>query len=309
MKNLPLDFIDLHCDTIARMNENQNLKSNDLMVDLEKMHKGGGGTSLFALFVYLEEGKSPWENAVSLHNRFKTEIENNNDLIQQIITKEDYINKQKNGKLGAILSTEEGGILEGKLERIETLKKWGVRSFSLTWNFENELAYPNGKAGKLKDKGFKAIEMLEEANILVDISHLNDEGIDDVINNTKKPFIASHSNARSICDHTRNLTDSQIKALAEKGGVMGLNLYPGFVGKTNITNFENLTKMIKYTLKIGGEDVLALGTDFDGIEGNINPNDISKLPLLANHLNKEGLSIRILEKMFCLNARRVLFDF
>jgi len=309
MKNLPLDFIDLHCDTIAQLKENQNLKSNDLMVDLEKMRKGGGGTSLFALFVYLEEGKSPWENAVQLHNRFLSEIENNKDLIQQIITKEDYIKKQKNGKLGAILSTEEGGILEGKLERIEILKKWGVRSFTLTWNFENELAYPNGQTGKLKDKGFKAIEMLEEANILVDISHLNDEGISDVINNAKKPFIASHSNARSICDHTRNLNDSQIKALASKGGVMGLNLYPGFVSKSNVTNFENLTEMVKYTLKIGGEDVLALGTDFDGIHGDIEPSNISKLPLLANHLNKEGIPVRVLEKMFCLNARRVLFNY
>jgi len=309
MKNLPLDFIDLHCDTIARMTDEQNLKSNNLMVDLEKMRKGGGGTSLFALFVYLEEGKSPWEKAVSLHDRFVSEIENNNDLIQQIITKEDYLEKQKNGKLGAILSTEEGGILEGKLERIETLKNWGVRSFTLTWNFENELAYPNGTAGKLKDKGFQAIKMLEEANILVDISHLNDEGISDVINTAKKPFIASHSNARSICDHTRNLTDSQIKALASKGGVMGLNFYPGFVGTNKVTNFENLTTMIKYTLKTGGEDVLALGTDFDGIEGDIQPSDISKLPLLANHLNKEGISLRILEKMFCFNARRVLFNY
>jgi len=310
MNTLPLDFIDLHCDTIANMPIEEHLKTTNNMVSLDKMKKGGNGTSLFAMFVFLKKGESPWTNVCSLHDRFVKEIANYPEMVMQIITKDDYLKKQATGKLGAILSTEEGGILEGKLERIDILKSWGVRSFTLTWNFVNELAYPNGRKGGLTDLGFEAIKRLEANNILVDISHLNDDGISDVIKTAKKPFIASHSNARSVCKHYRNLTDSQIKTLADKGGVMGLNLCPLFVdpkGKT--TNFENLTKMVKYIYKVGGEEVMALGTDFDGIEGDIKPSNISLLPEFAFHLQKEGLKTETLEKLFALNARRVLFNY
>ena len=223
-------MIDLHSDTISRFLREKpeaNLIDNPFSISRGRLEKGGIGAQCMALFVYNDGRINPWEKLNILHDRFLSELSLSG--IPQLRDIGEY-----DGTLKAILTTEEGASIEGRLERLETLKEWGVLIFGLVWNFENELCYPNSRdkeimRQRLKDKGFDAIAECERLGIAIDVSHLNDGGFWDVVKASHKPFMATHSNARAITDVPRNLTDEMIHALADKGGVMGLNLCPAFL--------------------------------------------------------------------------------
>lgn len=304
-------MIDLHCDTISRLKEGETLLHDNLSVDVEKMEKNHKSTSCFAMFVMKSEVKSPWTRVNELHDRFKTEMEKCSGRIRQVRTVEEI---RDNPLCGAILTTEEGAILEGDLSRIETLASWGVRSFSMTWNFENELAFPNSKdpaimSKGLKDKGIEAIAELEKHHIIVDVSHLNDGGFFDVAKHSTKPFWATHSDSRSVRNVTRNLTDEELKVLADKGGVTGLNFCGFFLqdGEGEVpSRIDAMVKHVLHIRSVAGAGVLAVGTDFDGIEGELEIPDISQMDRLHDALSKAGLSGTELDGMWRGNALRVL---
>ena len=165
-----------------------------------------------------------------IRDRYR-EIEKNKDDIGIVYSYDDIIKNQKNNKMSALLSIEEGGACKGDLALLRNFYRLGVRMMTLTWNYENELSFPNGhfydekskERRGLKEKGFEFINEMERLGMIIDVSHLSDDGIYDVYNNTKNPFIASHSNARSICSHQRNLTDDMIKKIGERGGIIGVN--------------------------------------------------------------------------------------
>ena len=144
------------------------------------------------------------------------------------------------GKLSAMMTVEEGGVYEGKLENLYALYDKGVRMSTLTWNFANELGYPNpaiapgspripDMVNGLTDTGKSLVEEMERIGILIDVSHLNDAGIRDIFELTHGPVIASHSNARTLCSHLRNLSDNNIRMIGERGGVIGINYFVGFL--------------------------------------------------------------------------------
>ena len=226
--------IDFHCDTISELyNYGQkgnikNLKSNDIHLDIERMKKSNYMMQVFASYINLSENKMPLETCLNHIDLFYNELEKNKDDIGIVYTYNDILKNQKENKMSALLSIEEGGVCKGDLAILRNLYRLGVRMMTLTWNYENELSYPNGhfydettKERKgLKEKGFEFIQEMEKLGIIIDVSHLSDDGIYDVYNNTKRPFIASHSNARSICSHQRNLTDDMIKKIGERGGII-----------------------------------------------------------------------------------------
>ena len=225
-------------------------------------------------------------------------------------------------KNGEILLTEptieDGGVMGGEMQKLYRAYEDGVRLVTLTWNHENEIGYPNSTDRDIMQKGLKpfGFEVLEEMNrlgMVIDVSHLSDGGFLNVAEFAKKtgmPFVASHSNARAITAHPRNLPDMYIRKLSEAGGVMGLNFASHFLSDTQPPDGESrICDMVTHILhirKIAGSEVLAIGSDFDGVESRMEIDSPAKMVMLYETLHQTGLSEDELEKIFYKNAQRVL---
>lgn len=315
-----MKIIDFHCDTISLLHdyikkgEDLNLRSNKLHLDIERMKKSDYMLQVFASYVDLGSSKNPLETALTHIDLLHREIEKNREDIGMVYTYEDILRNNKENKMSALLSIEEGGVCKGNLSILRNFYKLGVRMMTLTWNYENELSYPNGhfydvernERKGLKEKGFEFIHEMENLGMIIDVSHLSDDGIYDVYNNTSKPFIASHSNARGICSHNRNLSDDMIKKIGERGGIIGVNFYSSFLknGATgnDISMIEDIVKHMSYIANVGGIDVVGLGTDFDGIDCKLELNDSSNMQLIVDNMRKNGFKEEEIEKIFYKNA-------
>ncbi len=321
--------VDMHCDTIPAMYDRKNagqetsLAKNDLHIDLEKMQEGNYCCQCFSLFTYLqgilEQGLEPFAHVTSLAKFWQEQMKKYPNQIAQVFSYQDILENEKNGRISAVMTVEEGAVYEGKLENLYHMYDMGVRMSTLTWNFENELAYPNPKGqlpdtvNGLKKTGMEFVEEMNRLGILVDISHLNDAGIWDVFNHVKGPVIASHSNARSLCPQLRNLTDDMIRAIGEKGGVIGVNFFPGFLKspesfiteKDWYASAEDFVNHMQYLKNVGGIDCVGLGSDFDGISGTLEVSHAGKMEILANTMSKCGFSVTEIEKIMGENVLRV----
>ncbi|AQM61382.1 dipeptidase [Clostridium baratii] len=306
-----MKYIDLHCDTAYRMiKEDLSLNDDACKVNIEKLKKGGALAQTFAFFVDLEEEKDPYDAFTSMYNNFIKEIDKNKDKIEIVRNTDELKQCNNNGKIGAFLSIEEGEVLKGDVSKVLDVYKKGIRMLTLTWNYENSIGYPNAnfkyKDKGLKEKGIEIVNEMERVGIIPDCSHLSDGGFYDLSKICKKPFIATHSNARAIKNHPRNLTDDMIKILSNKGGVMGLNFCSDFVAEDDITKVSKIAKHAKHIKNIGGIDVLSIGSDFDGIENEVEIKDTSEMDKLYYGLKKEGFSDDDIEKVFYKNIIRVL---
>ena len=312
-----MKFIDMHCDTMLHLMNDLtiNLKENRLCVDTKKMGQANQMAQFFACFVNKSQfpGEHGWDNAydyaLQMIDRFKQAILDVGEELAFAFCYEDVVKNDKKGKMSAILTIEEGGILNGRLSRLEELYKEGIRLITLTWNYENCIGYPNKQTGGLKSFGYEVIEKMNELGIIVDVSHLSDDGFWDAIGHSKKPVIASHSNMKKLCPHARNLTDDMLKALAEKGGVAGVNFYPYFINPTGIAKVEDIVEHLTYMYQVGGEDVIAIGSDFDGFDdGELELGDVSQIERLYEAVKKRGFTERQIEKFWNKNALRVIKD-
>lgn len=318
-----MKIVDFHCDTISQLydiresGESINLKQNRLHLDIEKMEKGDYMLQVFASYVDLGRNNKPLESCLSYIDLLYDEVEKNKEHIGIVYTYEDILTNIKKNKMSALLSIEEGGVCKGNLSLLRNFYKLGVRMMTLTWNYENELAYPNGyfyneekneKKG-LKEKGFEFINEMERLGIIIDVSHLSDDGIYDVYNNTSKPFIASHSNAREVCSHQRNLTDDMIKKIGERGGLIGVNFYSSFLNNnyksSDTSKIEDIINHIKYISNTGGIDCVGIGSDFDGIDCSLEFENSSKMQLIYGEMKKSGFREEDIEKVFYKNAIRL----
>ncbi|MCC3867795.1 dipeptidase [Terrisporobacter mayombei] len=318
-----MKIVDFHCDTISQLydiresGENINLKQNRLHLDIEKMKKGDYMLQVFASYVDLRSNNKPLESCLSYIDLLYDEIEKNKDDIGIAYTYKDILTNIENNKMSALLSIEEGGVCKGNLSLLRDFYRLGVRMMTLTWNYENELAYPNGcfydkeknERKGLKEKGFKFINEMESLGIIIDVSHLSDDGIYDVYNNTSKPFIASHSNARNVCSHQRNLTDDMIKKIGERGGLIGVNFYSSFLNNnyksSDISKIEDIINHIKYISNVSGIDCVGIGSDFDGIDCPLEFENSSKMQLIYDEMKKSGFREEDIEKVFYKNALRL----
>lgn len=315
-------MIDLHCDTLLKLLFNKEkgiLKKNDFHVDIKKLRKSDSILQCFAMFpglMLLEreeiEAKSQQDLILQMIDRFYEELEANKDDIAIVRNFSDIEKNLQDGKISALLTIEGAGSIESKLERIDEYYEMGVRLITFTWNYVNCLGYPNvnGHNDKgLTEFGIQALKKMNDLGIVIDVSHLSDAGFWDVVKYSSKPFVASHSNARSIGPHNRNLTDEMIKALAEKGGVMGINFCTAFLTEdvdAKVMKVKDLVTQIKYIKQVGGIDCIALGTDFDGIGGDLEINDIGEMSKLKNALIEEGFTTEEIDKIWVKNSLRVL---
>jgi membrane dipeptidase len=308
-----MKLIDLHCDTILcciDSNGEVELKKNDLCIDIQKLKKINSLAQFFALFVDLEKYSEPMDRCLYMIDGFYSEIEENSADIAFAGSMKDLKKNRAEGKISAFLTVEEGGVLEGKLQYLRILYRLGVRLITLTWNYPNCIGYPNFQ-WEHKDKGLTAFgeEVVTEMNrlgMLIDVSHLSDEGFYDVVRLSKKPFVASHSDARSVTNHWRNLTDDMLIKLAEKGGVTGLNLEPEFLGE--VGSVEAMTRHVIHMTNTAGIEAVAIGTDFDGCSSLTAIKNAGDMHILSHALSKAGFSEGDIEKIMHKNIERVIKD-
>lgn len=314
-----IPIVDLHCDTIMALyqNKDKELSSNDLQIDINKLIKGNYLAQVFAMFVYLKAG-NPFNICNEMIELFYSEIKKNKDKIAVALNYEQLLKNQEKGLLNAILSIEEGGVIDGILSNVDYFYALGVRMICINWNFYNGIGYPNFKLTEKPDFtkpntelgltqfGLDVIKRMEKLGMIIDVSHLSDKGFWDVYNNTTKPFIASHSNARSVCNHVRNLSDEMIKALASRGGVIGLNFCTNFISSdASITYTKDIVKHAIHIISVGGIDSLAIGTDFDGIDRTTEIDNAGEMNKLYDAFKEEGLTDLDIEKIFYKNFLRV----
>ena len=214
-------------------------------------------------------GRTPEAVYQESHAWFTRELEENRESMGQVRCMEDVARNQAQGKISAMLTLEDGAVIR-EVSQVDQLYAQGVRMVALTWNFSNSLGHPNSTDPAKMELGLTAlgrdvVARMEELGMVVDVSHLSDPGFWDVMEVTEKPVMASHSNSRNVHFHTRNLTDEQITAIIQTGGVVGLNLCIPFVGNEPVTE-DQLFAHIEHILDLGGEHALALGGDWDGID-------------------------------------------
>jgi len=296
------------------MLDGRALYQNSGMLSIEKMLQGSVFCQFFAIYINTANQESlsaSYEHFLKIHNNFMEELDRNRTHITLARNAKEISALRNDGRIAAVLTLEEGAILDNELRRLDELYEMGVRLITLTWNHENCIGFPNSTDPEIMEKGLKAfgiqtVERMQELGILADVSHLSDGGFWDVVKLSKKPFVASHSNARFLCGHTRNLTDEMLKALAGAGGVTGINFYHKFLGDNETGSIEQMLAHIKHIQKVAGIDSIALGSDFDGFKGPCELSDCSQFPLLTDALSKAGFKDGEIEKICWKNAMRVI---
>ncbi len=309
-------FIDFHIDTLLRLYLlrsqgiiNESLYENTGHVDIKRLIESNYSAQMFACYVDLEKdpiADSHFEDALAMIHIFNEDVKDLGHKISLAKNYKDYLKNKENGILSAFLTIEEGGILNNDLERLDILYEKGIRVITLTWNYENCLAFPNHEF-KYQNKGLKpfgieTIERMDDLGILIDVSHLSDGGFFDVYKYGKRPFIATHSNSRSIHNNSRNLTDDMIKKLADKGGILGINFYGGFLQADEKSTTAAMIRHIKHIVNIAGLDVCGIGTDFDGIDGPLELKGAEDMPKLIEAMESEGFSTGEIEAICYKNA-------
>lgn len=309
---------DLHVDTVYHALSHGLRSIPDSHLDLSRMKDAGYALQVFAAFVDKGRTSRPWESCLSLISRLNEEITKNSDLVMPVLTGADIRQNLASGKMSAVISVEEGDVIEGDVSRISHLHSLGVRMMTLTWNHRNSLAAPaydadsdsvtavDDETGGLTALGREFVSELESKRMIVDVSHLSDRAFYELSELASRPFIASHSNARSIHNVPRNLTDDMIRRIANAGGIIGLNYYADFVGGEG--GFEDLARHAAHIAKIGGASVLALGSDFDGIPYNPLIPDCKSVPFFEEHLGRVGFTDDEIDGIMGINAIRFLSE-
>ena len=321
-------YSDMHCDTLMKAffdHHDTIWDQPDYMFDYKSYMETAGLLQFLAVWFpaseYVHENGQHMVDDMAYFEGCHQILENtlaDHKEVMKVRNYAEYEEMKKSCKMGALLSMEDGRAVGGSFEQLEYFYKQDVRLITLTWNFENCFGFPNSTDPQIMEKGLKpfgkeAIQAMQEKGMLVDVSHLNDGGFYDVADICKRPFVASHSNCRELMGHQRNLKDDMIRILAEKGGVMGLNFCPKFVGYENgtkepICTAEGLAAHAFRAADIGGVEVVAIGTDFDGIGGNVKVNCPGKMEMLWDALKKVGFTESQIDKIAFGNVERVLKD-
>ena len=294
-------FFDLHCDTITELEKkNESLAKNDGHISLDKAEYFDEYVQDYAIFIPDEyRGKAATDYFDRVYAYYKKQIE--------LCGISEY-HEKKDTKFRSVLSVEGGAGMGGTIDGLHHLADCGVKLITITWNGRNELAsgcFDEEDIG-LTAFGREAIKEMEKLRIAADVSHLSKKGFYDLADMAEKPFMASHS-CIDIVDNFkarhRNLTKDQVKIIADHKGVIGINLWEKLLGNDD-NSFDAVYRHMSEIIDIGGEDVIAMGTDFDGCDINPDLAGIEKIVTLRDFLSGKGFSDILLDKIFFSNADR-----
>lgn len=311
--NFPV--FDFHCDTAFGMlgpslDQEYSLRNNELHIDLLRAGTLAGYAQCFACFTSDAEtlpmpiaSQDVLQREICAITRGLAE---NSDIISQAFNAQDIEDNLCKGKMSAVLSLEGTAGFEYAPEALESLFRQGFRITTLGWNEENPLAGSHITGGGLTDKGREYVREAQRLGMIVDVSHISDEAFWDIVDITSLPVIASHSNSRSVWNVSRNLTDEMFCAIRDCGGVVGINLYPKFLGED--ADIDTVCDHIFHFLSLDPKcEHIALGSDLDGIE--ILPRGftgVQDYPKLAQHLLERGLPETMVFNVFWNNAVNLL---
>lgn len=301
-----MNFTDCHADTLTQIPDGESLWENTCSLDLRRAQSfAGSHTQIFAVFE--DKKKMERENLeqafLRRYEKALSHLQSGSRHLKWCKDAEDMRLAHEQKKTAAFLSIEDVSIMGSLAKDAFDL---GFRFAQLCWNYENEYACGalSGQEKGLSEKGKSLAKELLKKGMVLDLSHLSDQGVLDIFSMTDKPVIATHSNVREICGHPRNLKKEQVKELIRRRGLLGLNFYAPFVGEMGMGDF---LLHIDAVCELGGEDILAIGSDFDGckdlMEGIL---DVGSIPALWRYLEKNGVGIGTLEKIFWKNANRFL---
>jgi membrane dipeptidase len=284
----------------------------ELHCELAKLAAGGVGVQVCALFVRNADGEHPAMRTLRMIDIAHRLEDATGGRVRVVRTGEELDATVAAGGTALVLSIENGIACMKRMELLRTYHRLGVRAVGLVWNGRNFIADGCGEqdtGGGLTSFGREVVAEMERLGMLVDVSHLSESGFWDVLEHTSGPLIASHSNVRALCDHPRNLRDEQIRAVAERGGVIGVNFYPVFLRHGETVEDTSIDDIVRHTVGLierAGEDAVGMGSDYDGIpRGPRGAEDPSCYPALADALREAGLSQTQLDKVLWGNFRRV----
>lgn len=267
----PYALIDLHCDTLtdSKYTSTGNVDTLDdpkRVLSLDAIPEGVHWAQFYAVFIPDEiRGQEAIDYFRFNRDNFNRQMEKFNDRVMACVTAADMEKAWDEGKTAAFLTIENGSALAGDLSRAKVLADEGVKAITLVWNGENELGSGHTTDHGLSDFGKVMVAELEKQGIIVDVSHLNDTGFADLLKVARKPFMATHSNARAVCSHKRNLTDDMIREMIHRDCLIGLNYFVRFIRDDGqIKSLDDLYRHVEHFFALGGEKNLALGSDFDG---------------------------------------------
>lgn len=299
--------VDLHSDTILEVEAGRRdlaRRSQRGHIDLPRLREGGVDVQVFALFVHPRFAGTGFPRVSALLDVFERAAARSAQLVRAT-TAEEITRAVRAGSVAAVLAVENGTALDGDPANVDRLYARGVRMMSLTWNTSNDLA--DGALeeahGGLTPLGRAVLLRMQARGMVVDVSHLSARSFWDVLAATRGPLIATHSNAAALTPHRRNLSDDQLRAIAARGGVVGVNFYPTFTGGATL---ERVLAHIDYLVKVMGVDHVALGSDFDGFTQTVaGLEDASRLPNLTAGLLARGYRPAEVRKILGGNALRV----
>ncbi len=292
---------DLHCDTIGECYKQQkNLRVNDMHLSLEKASQYDAYCQIFAIWITDDKrGQTAVEYFNNVADLYYQSIEENSDLIS-------VYGSGRNTPVKGILAFEGGSACGGTLDGLRNMHERGVRLVTLTWNANNEIGGGAFAEGGITPFGVEFVRECERLGVIVDVSHLNRETFWDVVNATEKPFVASHSNADivdNVYGRKRNLDEAQIKAIRDRGGLIGLNFCKDFLQQDEYPGLLSLCEQIRYFLGLGCENIIALGSDYDGCTMIDDLMGVDKMKEIYSFLLSQGFSQKIVDKIFYDNAK------
>lgn len=313
-----MNLFDLHCDTAGEcFNRKMPLYNGDMHINICKGKNLDKWAQIFAIWISDtlrgEDARNYFETVLA---NFRKEISENSRKIKLCQGFSDFEESVSNGKCAAILACE-GASPFADSEGAYRAKEHSVKLITLTWNGENELGYgcQSDVDSGLKPAGKALLRDVEKLKIAADVSHINRAGFYDAVSSGAR-VLASHSNCESVLLKTRkssedkffscrrSLNDEQIKLLIECNGLIGINFCRSFLGDRNDDGFEAVYRHMAHILDLGGENVLSIGSDFDGCEINPELSGIDKISDLQAFLAEKGFDSELIEKIFFKNAEK-----
>lgn len=307
-------IVDAHCDTVGFFTENSGYdffaRNDSRHIDLPRLKESGIILQFFALYIkdeYKPVGSLAY--CLRLLDSYYETMKRFPGELRTVYSKTDLIDALNRSKPAALLSVEGGEALEGELAVLRILFQLGIRALGLTWNQKNQLATGIGEKDPysgLSSFGRQVIREMNRLGMLVDLAHINRQGFFEALETSSAPVVVTHANTRALCDHPRNFSDEQLRALSQTGGVIGMSCCPDFVDAQN-PSLDKLVDHFVHAAEVAGIDHLGIGADYDGIEQVIEGlEDVTGLPRLAGALAERGFNREEIDKITHKNFIRVL---